>query len=130
MHCKVVVSTLQCMGPVVEPTSQWLRGVLDLCLLAALSREALYGYEMTRRLAEAGLDAVAEGSIYPALARLERADLVEAVTRSGSGGPPRKYYSLTATGRRTLMQRSADWREFAASVELVLAGQAEGEGRG
>lgn len=121
---------MQCMGPVVEPTSQWLRGVLDLCLLAVLSRETLYGYEMTRRLAEAGLDAVAEGSIYPALARLERADLVKAQTRSGSAGPPRKYYSLTVAGRRTLAQRSADWCAFTASVELVLAGQAEGEGRG
>lgn len=118
------------MGVPGEPTSQWLRGVLDLCLLAALSRDALYGYEMTRRLAAAGLDAVAEGSIYPALGRLERAGLVETETRSGSGGPPRKYYSLTATGRRTLEQRSTDWLEFAASVELVLTGEAEGEGHG
>lgn len=130
MHCKVVVGTLQRMGPAVEPTSQWLRGVLDLCLLAALSREALYGYEMTRHLADAGLNAVAEGSIYPALGRLERAGLVTTETRAGSGGPPRKYYKLTATGRRTLAQRSSDWREFAASVERVLAGQEEGERRG
>lgn len=110
-----------------DSTSQWLRGVLDLCLLAALSREPLYGYEMTRRLAEAGLDAVAEGSIYPALGRLERAALVESFTQAGSGGPPRKYYRLSAAGRRTLVERSRDWRGFAASVERVLDGPKEGD---
>jgi PadR family transcriptional regulator PadR len=98
--------------------------------MSALSRDALYGYEMARHLADAGLDTVAEGSIYPALGRLERAGLIEGFTRSGSGGPPRKYYRLTASGRRTLATRSADWRSFATAVEQVLAGQDEGEAHG
>lgn len=112
-------------GP--EPSSQWLRGVLDLCLLAAVSREPLYGYQMTRHLSAAGLAVVAEGSIYPALGRLERSGLVEGFLRAGSGGPPRKYYRLTTAGRRMLRQRSAQWREFARAVEVVLDEGTKGE---
>ena len=52
--------------------SQFLRGVLDLCLLAVLEDEPAYGYEMTKRLRERGLSIVGEGSIYPLLGRLER----------------------------------------------------------
>lgn len=110
-----------------EATSQWLRGVLDLCLLAVLSRAPLYGYEMTRHLAAAGLDAVADGSIYPALGRLERAGLVESFTQAGSGGPPRKYYRLTPNGHVALAARSHEWHGFAAAVGQVLDGQKEGD---
>jgi PadR family transcriptional regulator PadR len=108
------------MADAPEPTTQWLRGVLDLCLLASVAREPLYGYEMTSHLAASGLDAVAEGSIYPALARLERAGLVEGFLREGSGGPPRKYYRLTSSGAAHLRTRAGEWREFVSAVGSVL----------
>ncbi len=101
-------------------SSQWLRGLLDVCLLATLAPEPRYGYEMTRHLADAGLD-VAEGSIYPALGRLERAGLIEGFLREGAGGPPRKYYRLTRSGAAVLEQRTAEWGRFSDAVGSVLA---------
>jgi PadR family transcriptional regulator PadR len=110
-------------------SSQWLRGLLDVCLLATLSSEPRYGYEMTRHLSDAGLD-VAEGSIYPALGRLERAGLIEGFLREGAGGPPRKYYRLTRSGAAVLEQRTEEWGRFAAAVGSVLATARKGASRG
>ena len=102
------------------PTSQWLRGVLDLCLLAVVSDEPAYGYEMTRRLADAGLDVVADGSIYPALARLERDGSVTTFRAPGESGPPRKYYRITPAGRRALRDGQRQWQGFSEGVARVL----------
>ena len=102
--------------------SQMLRGVLDLCLLAVVVDEPAYGYEMTRRLGERGLSTVGEGSIYPLLGRLEREGLV-ATHRAASdgGGPPRKYYSASPSGRRALAEGVAAWRDVRGEVDSVLA---------
>lgn len=101
------------------PTSQWLRGVLDLCLLAVVHTEPAYGYEMTRRLAALGLE-VADGSIYPALGRLRRDGLVEVFSRPGEAGPARTYYRTTEAGRAVLADGRAAWAGFAAGVTRVL----------
>ncbi|MER7396437.1 PadR family transcriptional regulator [Streptomyces sp. NPDC000151] len=98
---------------------QWLRGVLDLCLLAVIAQRPTYGYEMTVRLAEQGLE-VASGSIYPALARLRSRGLVDVTRRPGAGGPVRTYYHLTDVGQRELAEWTAQWGDFAAGVARVL----------
>ena len=100
--------------------SQLLRGVLDVCLLAVIAEQATYGYEMTKRLAERGLEIVGEGSIYPALGRLERDGLVEAYAEASNGGPPRKYYRLTPAGQAALERWSEDWRATRSAVDGVL----------
>ena len=100
--------------------SQLLRGVLDLCLLAVISDEPAYGYEMTKRLAERGLHAVGEGSIYPVLGRLERDRLVETFRQASDGGPPRKYYRLTRRGNQALERWSDEWRMARAGIDAVL----------
>ena len=100
--------------------SQLLRGVLDVCLLAVIADQPTYGYEMTKRLAERGLDIVGEGSIYPALARVERDGLVEAYMEASNGGPARKYYRLTPAGRAALGQWIEDWRATRSAVDGVL----------
>ena len=82
--------------------SQLLRGVLDLCLLAVMDEGPAYGYEMTKRLRARGMSIVGEGSIYPLLGRLERDGLVETRRQASNGGPPRKYYSLSAAGEQAL----------------------------
>ena len=105
--------------------SQLLRGVLDACLLAVIADRPAYGYEMTRRLRERGLDAVAEGSIYPVLARLERDALVEAYREASNGGPPRKYYRLTHAGRDSLARWRDEWRAAAAAIDAVLTANTE-----
>lgn len=107
------------MSPSVERRSLLLRGVLDLCLLALLRDRPVYGYELTRRLAERDL-LVAGGSSYPLLARLEKAGLVESESRPSDTGPPRKYYSLTPAGHDALSQGATEWLTVAASVTALL----------
>jgi PadR family transcriptional regulator PadR len=101
--------------------SQMLRGVLDLCLLAVVVDEPAYGYEMTRRLRERGLSTVGEGSIYPLLGRLEREGLVATYRQASDGGPPRKYYSASPSGRRALAEGVHAWRDVRGEVDAVLA---------
>ncbi len=109
-----------------DASSQWLRGVLDLCLMAVVADEPAYGYEMTRRMSERGLAVVAEGSIYPALGRLERDGLLAGRREPGAGGPPRKYYRLTSRGRTALAAGERDWSDFVRGVSGVL-NRSEGE---
>jgi PadR family transcriptional regulator PadR len=100
--------------------TQLLRGVLDLCLLAVMDEGPAYGYEMTKRLRARGLSIVGEGSIYPALARLEREGLVETYREASDGGPPRKYYRPSAEGRRALAAGVAEWRAARDALDAVL----------
>ncbi|GAB2649872.1 PadR family transcriptional regulator [Prescottella soli] len=108
-----------CMSPSVERRSLILRGVLDICLLALLREQPVYGYELTERLAERDL-LVAGGSSYPLLARLEKAGLVESESRRSESGPPRKYYSLSDAGRKALAEGTAEWSTVAKSVTALL----------
>lgn len=99
---------------------QWLRGVLDLCVLALLAPGESYGYELAQALEKAGLGQVQGGSLYPVLLRLERLGLVEAVWRAGGVGPARKYYLLTGAGRRELSAGGSAWLSFADRVGEIL----------
>src|SRR6266536_5356733 len=101
--------------------SQLLRGVLDLCLLAVIADEPAYGYEMTKRLRARGLSIVGEGSIYPLLGRMERDGLVETYRAASNGGPPRKYYRPSNTGRAALALGVSEWRAARDAVDAVLA---------
>ncbi len=108
------------MGPPVERRSLVLRGVLDLCLLALLQDQPVYGYELTERLADRGLP-VAAGSTYPLLARLEKAGLVVSEQRPSPTGPPRKYHSLSDAGRAALEAGRAEWLDVAGAVSGLLS---------
>lgn len=103
----------------VERSSLVLRGVLDICLLAVLENRKVYGYELSERLGGFGLP-VAPGSIYPLLARLERQGLVDTEMRPSERGPARKYYALTAQGRRTLEDGQVEWASITSAVNAVL----------
>ncbi len=77
------------------------KGVLELCILNSLRSKEMYGYDLVKMLvAVPGLD-VTEGTVYPLLSRLRGQGLIEARLEESSEGPARKYYSLTAEGRRT-----------------------------
>jgi PadR family transcriptional regulator PadR len=106
----------------VERSSQLLKGVLDMCLLAVIAEEPSYGYEMARKLESRGLDLVGEGSIYPLLSRLQRSGLVETFSKESPGGPPRKYYRIVDEGRRQLESWIADWRPVTDGVDRVIEG--------
>jgi PadR family transcriptional regulator, regulatory protein PadR len=103
-----------------DPTTTWVRGVLDLSLLGLLAAGEAYGYELARALEQSGIGAVPGGSLYPALLRLEKAGHLRAEWRAGDGGPGRKYYALTTAGRRALDRDARAWRTFAASLDHVL----------
>ncbi|BCJ54947.1 transcriptional regulator [Actinoplanes sp. NBRC 14428] len=104
----------------MERRQQWLRGVLDLCVLGALTRGESYGYEIGQRLEAGGLGPIAGGTLYPALLRLERLGLVVADWRAGDGGPSRKYYRLSAEGKATLASAGADWAVFVGNVNAIM----------
>ena len=99
---------------------QLKKGVLELCVLSLLSRGDSYAYEIASRLA-AGID-MGEGTIYPLMRRMQDEKLVETYLVESPAGPPRKYYKLTDTGRRSFTSQQAAWRSFSGAVETILGG--------
>jgi PadR family transcriptional regulator, regulatory protein PadR len=99
---------------------QLLKGVLSLLLLQLLSEQESYGYEVVQRLHSAGLADILEGTVYPALARLEREARVSARLVSSNAGPARKYYRPTAAGYDALAAGGANWASLSAVVNAVL----------
>jgi len=100
-----------------------VRGHLDGLVLAVLTSGPAHGYALIELLRErsGGFFELPEGSVYPALHRLERAGLVESGW-SEAGGRRRRVYELTARGRRAVTQRRLEWRSFAAAVDAIWQG--------
>jgi transcriptional regulator len=98
-----------------------LKGHLDSLILAIVAAEPAHGYaiidELKRR--SRGAFELPEGTVYPALHRLERADLLES-SWSAASGRKRRVYKLTRRGRRQLEARKSEWRDFARAVDSVL----------
>jgi PadR family transcriptional regulator PadR len=103
--------------------SEWLRGVLEVCVLRVLADGATYGYAIASRLADSGLGVVKGGTLYPLLNRLESAGLVTVQWQAGDGGPGRKYYLLTDDGHRELQGTAARWSRFIDVTEAIIAGR-------
>lgn len=101
-------------------TSQLLKGVLDLAVLAVLRDGDGYGYDVLRRLRQAGLDEVGDASVYGTLRRLYKAGLLTTYVVASEEGPHRKYYSLNDLGRVRLADSARTWRGFAATMERLL----------
>ncbi len=106
-----------------EWPADWLRGVLEVAVLRVLVEGPSYGYAITSRLAEAGFGAIKGGTLYPLLGRLEAAGDVEIEWRAGEGGPGRKYFSLTASGRRRAADLAARWASFATLSTTFITPQ-------
>jgi len=102
--------------------SESLKGHLDPLLLAVLSRGPLHGYAVIEELDRRsdGELALPEGTVYPALHRLEAAGLLTS-TWSTAEGRRRRIYDLTRRGRRELGARRGEWRAFVGAVEAVMA---------
>src|SRR5215207_10105313 len=100
-----------------------VKGHLDLLLLASLKAGSGHGYALIERLRETsgGAFAFPEGTIYPALHRLERLGLVES-SWSVDAARRRRVYTLTRKGRDALAREQRDWRRFRGAVDLVLGG--------
>ena len=104
------------------PDDELLQGTLDLLILRTLSREPMHGWAVSHRIQEISKDAlrVNQGSLYPALHRLEDDGLIEAEWGVSELGRRAKFYEITAAGRRQLARESATWRKFSEAVQLVL----------
>jgi PadR family transcriptional regulator, regulatory protein PadR len=105
---------------------QVLQGTLDLLILKTLSLAPMHGWGLTHRIEQLSEDAlqVGQGSIYPALVRLEQRGWIDTEWRTTENGRRAKYYSLTAGGRRALGQELASWQRFVSAVSLVIAAEA------
>ncbi len=101
--------------------SQWLKGVLDLCVLARLRDGEAYGYELAIGLAAEGLGEIKGGTLYPLLNRLERDGLVATWWRVNDHGPDRKYYRITPLGESELAEARRAWSDFTAVAESILS---------
>jgi PadR family transcriptional regulator PadR len=100
---------------------QVLKGVLSLLLLQLLAERESYGYELVQRLHEIGLADILEGTVYPALARLEREARVSARLVSSKAGPARKYYRPTLAGYEALATQTVNWLHLAEIVRSALS---------
>lgn len=101
--------------------SQILKGILEGCLLSIIAKGETYGYEMMEKLYAYGFTMVSEGSIYPLLLRMKKEGLVITNQKElPSGGPTRKYYSLTEQGSEELEQFKQRWSDISSSVNKVL----------
>jgi PadR family transcriptional regulator, regulatory protein PadR len=103
-------------------TTQLLKGVLDLAVLAVVDREDGYGYDVVRRLRAGGLEDVGDASVYGTLRRLYASGALTSYVVPSDEGPHRKYYGITAPGRSQLKQQREDWAHFARTVTTILEG--------
>jgi PadR family transcriptional regulator len=102
--------------------SELLHGTLDLLILRTLQRGPCHGWGISRRIREASRDVlrVNQGSLYPALYRLEGQGWIASEDDLSGEGRRVRVYRLTATGRRQLATDTSEWRAFSSAVNLVL----------
>lgn len=98
--------------------AQYKKGVLELCVLSLLKKRDRYGYEISEYLA--GHIPISDGTVYPILRKLRTDGLLTTYLQEESGGPPRKYYKLTALGHETYEADRAEYLTFAQTVQNLL----------
>lgn len=108
--------------PRSDRARQLRKGVLELAILAVLDREECYAIEIIERLDAWPALAASPGTVYPLLARLDKAGLVGTRWAESAGGPPRKYYRLTREGRASLSDGAEAWAQMSQAMTEILAG--------
>ena len=103
-------------------TAELLPGTLDMLILKAVSLKPLHGYGVLLRIRQISRDAleIPQGSLYPALYRLEHNDLIAAEWGQSENNRRAKYYTLTVGGRRRLRDETAGWNRLAAAIAAAL----------
>jgi PadR family transcriptional regulator PadR len=99
-----------------------LQGTLDMLILKALSLEPMHGWGISQRIQQISRDVlqINQGSLYPALHRLERRAWIEADWGTSENNRRAKYYRLTALGKKQLTEERASWQRFMIAVERVM----------
>jgi PadR family transcriptional regulator, regulatory protein PadR len=111
----------------VGKTAELLPGTLDMLILKAVSLKPLHGYGVLLRIRQISRDAleIPQGSLYPALYRLEHNDLIAAEWGQSENNRRAKYYTLTAAGRRRLRDETAGWNRLASAIAAALNATSE-----
>jgi PadR family transcriptional regulator PadR len=111
----------------LAPTTELLPGTLDMLILKAVSLKPLHGYGVLLRIRQISGDAldIPQGSLYPALYRLELQRLIAAEWGQSDNNRRAKFYTLTSAGRRRLRQETAGWNRFSAAVAAALGATSE-----
>lgn len=101
-----------------------LKGSIEILLLSLLAEQDCYGYEMTKKLRALSEDTyqMNEGTLYPALKRLETKDCVVSYWQDGLDGSRRKYYTITDTGRKLLTDKLRSWKQIDQLIDKTLGG--------
>jgi PadR family transcriptional regulator, regulatory protein PadR len=107
-----------------------LQGTLDLLILRVLALEPLHGYGIVRRIEQMSGEAmqIRQGSLYPALYRMEQRGLLAADWKTAESGKEAKYYRLTKAGRKALESETESWVRLRSAIDLILAGGLPKEG--
>jgi PadR family transcriptional regulator len=108
-----------------ERTPDILRGTLDLLILQSVAREAMHGWGISQRLQQRsnGVLEVNQGSLYPALQRLEQKGWLASAWEVTENNRRAKYYRLTESGRRALGEGVKGWRRYVGAVDLILGSE-------
>lgn len=101
-------------------TTQLLKGVLDLAVLAVIRQEDGYGYDILRRLREAGLEDVGDASVYGTLRRLFNAGALTSYVVASEEGPNRRYYGVNREGEAVYQRGLKTWLGFATTLDGLL----------
>jgi transcriptional regulator len=104
------------------PKSDLPQGTLDMLILQVVSLGPIHGYGIAQRLQQVSNDVlqVQQGSLYPALHRLENRNLLAAEWKASDTGREAKFYRLTASGRKQLKDETANWARLAEAIRLVM----------
>jgi PadR family transcriptional regulator PadR len=108
--------------------SQMRKGVLEFCILSIIKRGEAYPSDIIEEMKRASLN-ILEGTLYPLLTRLKNADLLSYRWVESSGGPPRKYFSLTEKGNDFYKELENTWKVMSEAVGRVIS-KGEGQGTG
>ena len=108
-------------GKEVMDSTQLLKGVLDVAVLAVIDGEDGYGYDIVRRLRTAGMKEIGDASVYGTLRRLYSAGALTTYAVASDDGPHRKYYGINDVGRRMLGEQRTTWTSFSNTMNTILA---------
>jgi transcriptional regulator len=105
-----------------QPEAELLQGTLDMLILKVAALRPIHGYAIVQRIQQISRDAleIRQGSLYPALYRLENKGWLKADWKKTEGGREAKYYSLTKSGKKQLETETAGWKRLCEAISLVL----------
>ena len=108
-------------------STQLLKGVLDTAVLAVIEHDDGYGYDIVRRLRDAGFEEIGDATVYGTLRRLFTAGALTTYVVPSEGGLHRKYYSINDKGKETLNKQRLIWNRFSKNMSAVLGETSKGK---